>query len=253
MPQLALNDVERHPLVRQLDGVGVAQLVRGKPLSDAGPRGDAPQLRAGGVGSPRPATRAPLDHAQQRTDRHPDAQLEPGPEVIPAPAVHADLAPAAALTVAHEHGSGTRLEVVLREPERLVDAQSRPPQQHDQSPHPGALHAVAGLAHDRDDLLHRGRIGRVAQTLVARWAPGKIPGQGEPASGGGRRRSAAAVRTWTLLSVDTGRRELHGAGAQSASREGWPARRPPPLLHRGSSAGSAGQARSLVRPAREVP
>jgi hypothetical protein len=66
-----------------------------------------------------------LDHAQQRTDRHPDAQLEPGPEVLPAPAVHADLAPAAALAVAHERGSGTRLEVVLCEPERLVDAGGR--------------------------------------------------------------------------------------------------------------------------------
>jgi hypothetical protein len=63
-PQSPLDDVERDALVGELDGVGVAQLVWREALPHAGLGGDAPQLGAGGVGSPRPATRAPLDNAQ---------------------------------------------------------------------------------------------------------------------------------------------------------------------------------------------
>jgi hypothetical protein len=37
----------------------------------------------------------------------------------------------------------------------------------------------APLAHDGDDLLDRGRVGRVAQPLVTRWPPGEIAGQGD--------------------------------------------------------------------------
>jgi hypothetical protein len=81
--------------------------------------------------------------------------------------------------VADEHRSGARLEVVLGDGERLVDAQPGAPEQHDEAPHAGAMEPVAGLAHHRDDFLDRGRIGRVAQSLVARRAPGEIAGQGD--------------------------------------------------------------------------
>jgi hypothetical protein len=178
MPQLALDDVERDPLVREFDGVGVAQLVRREPPPHAGLGGDPPELGAGGVTRPGPAAGGPVDHAQERADRHCHPEFEPGAEVLPAPRVHADLAPAAALAVADQHRSRARLQVVLGDAERLVDAQPRPPEQHDQGPHAGAVDAVAGLAHDRDDFLDRGRIGRVAQSLVARGAAGEIAGQG---------------------------------------------------------------------------
>jgi hypothetical protein len=56
------------------------------------------------------------------------------------------------------HRPSAGLQVVLGESERLLDAQPRPPQQHDQGPQTGAMDAAAGLAHDRDDLLDRGRI-----------------------------------------------------------------------------------------------
>jgi hypothetical protein len=107
--------------------------------------------------------------------------------VVPAPPVLADLAAAAALAVADEYRSGAGLQVVLGQSERLVDAQVRAPEQHDQGSQAGAVDAVAGLAHDRDDLLHRGRIGRVAQPLVARRAPGEVAGRagGRAAAAGG--------------------------------------------------------------------
>jgi hypothetical protein len=49
----------------------------------------------------------------------------------------------------------------------------------DEGPHAGAVDTVAGLAHNRDDLLDRRRIGRVTASLVARRPPGQIAGQGD--------------------------------------------------------------------------
>jgi hypothetical protein len=54
-----------------------------------------------------------------------------------------------------------------------------------------AADTVAGLAHDRDDLLDRGRIGRVAEPHVAWLAPGEIAGQGD-----GRAEAAGAIQQW---------------------------------------------------------
>jgi hypothetical protein len=54
--------------------------------------------------------------------------------------------------------------------ERLVDAQAGAPQHHDQPAQPAAVDAVAGAAHDGDDLLDRRWIRRVADPLVA-WRP----------------------------------------------------------------------------------
>jgi hypothetical protein len=65
--------------------------------------------------------------------------------------------------------------------------QTGPPEQHDEGPHAGAVGAAAGLAHDRDDLLDSGRVGRVAQPFVARRPSGEIARQGDrraPAAGG---------------------------------------------------------------------
>jgi hypothetical protein len=58
--------------------VGVAQLVGREPSPHRCLRGDAAELCAGGVACPGPPTGWPVDHAQQRADRQPDAELEPG-------------------------------------------------------------------------------------------------------------------------------------------------------------------------------
>src|SRR4051794_18054268 len=41
--ELALDDVEGNPLMSELDGVGVAELVRGKAPANAGPGGESAQ------------------------------------------------------------------------------------------------------------------------------------------------------------------------------------------------------------------
>jgi hypothetical protein len=64
------------------------------------------------------------------------------------------------------------IEVRLVEGERLVDPESRSPQHDDQAAQPAAMAPVTARAHDRDDLLHGRRIGRIALPLVAWRAAG---------------------------------------------------------------------------------
>src|SRR5829696_8590328 len=132
---------------------GVAELVRREASPHAGLAGDASQLGARGGRRPRAPARGAVDHAEQRSDRQLYPRVQPGRELLPRPVVHPDLAAAAALAAPHEQRTATRIQVGLDERERLVDPQARPPQHDDQAAQPAAVHAVAGAAHDRDDLL----------------------------------------------------------------------------------------------------
>ena len=67
------------------------------------------------------------------------------------------------------------IEVGFGEGQGLVDAGAGSPQDHDQSAEPAAVRAVAGGAHDGDDLLDLGRVGGVALALVAWRAAGVKP------------------------------------------------------------------------------
>src|SRR5215211_2573658 len=142
-----------------------------------------------------------------------------------------DLAAPAALAVADEHGSRARLEVVLADGECLVDAESRAPEQHDQRTHARAVGSFASPAHDRHDLLDRGRIGRVAQPLVARRAPGQIAGQrdGRATAAGGiqqRRHGHGPSFRGQLARLRTTRRQCPARG-QTPTADGWRRRRSP--------------------------
>ena len=54
-----------------------------------------------------------------------------------------------------------------------MDPKARAPQHNDQTSHPPAVTAVSGVAHDRDDFVDRGRIGRIPPALV-RWDPAGV-------------------------------------------------------------------------------
>jgi hypothetical protein len=77
-----------------------------------------------------------------------------------------------------------------------VDAQAGAPEHDDQPTEPLAVGAIAGGAHDRDDLLDGRRIGRVAKSLVARRAPGVEAGR----VAGERRRPAASSSSSVIRS-----------------------------------------------------
>jgi len=89
---------------------------------------------------------------------------------LPTPIVHAHFAAASALAASDDQRPASLIEIALSEIERLLDAQPGPPEDHDETAEPAAVHAVSGGVHDGDDLLDLRRMGRVAQTLVTRRA-----------------------------------------------------------------------------------
>ena len=91
MAELPLDDVHRNTLAGQLDGVSVAELMRGEPAAHAGVGGKSAQLGAGRGRCPWLAAGGSVDHAEQRPDRHLDAMSEPRVEVFEPPLVHPDL------------------------------------------------------------------------------------------------------------------------------------------------------------------
>jgi hypothetical protein len=88
--------------------------------------------------------------------------LEPWVELFPTPAVHADLAALAALAAPHQDRATGTVKIALRQRERLADPQARAPEHDDQAAQSVSGRAVAGCAHDPDDLLGRRWVGGVA-------------------------------------------------------------------------------------------
>jgi hypothetical protein len=82
MPELALDDRQRDPFVRHLDSVRVAELEwrEATPPSRCG--GGPAQLAARGCRLPVAPSGRAMDHAEQRADREPDAELLPGLEML---------------------------------------------------------------------------------------------------------------------------------------------------------------------------
>jgi hypothetical protein len=117
-----------------------------------------------------------MHDAQQSADRQGGAQVQPRLDLLPSPAVHADLATLAALAASHEDRAGAAVKVAFGEGERLADAQAGAPQDHDQRPQAQPVRGVAGAAHDRNDLLDRRRIGGIMAALVARRAAAVVTG-----------------------------------------------------------------------------
>jgi len=183
--ELPLDHDQRDTFVRHLDGMGVPQLVGRKPPSHAGGQGRVMQLFACGRRFPMSSGGRSVDYAQQRTDRKLAADLEPGVELVPCPAVHPDLSALAALPTPDEHSAAGAVEVALLEHERLADPQPGTPQQYYQRTKAVTVGAVTDRAHHGDDLLDRRRIGRVLLALVSGWTPSVIARHG-------RRRAAMA-------------------------------------------------------------
>ncbi len=83
--ELALDDVHRHPFARELDSVGMPQLMWRRTAVNIRLRGEFSQFGAGGARGSRAAAGRAVDDAEQRTDREPDAMLAPAAEVLKLP------------------------------------------------------------------------------------------------------------------------------------------------------------------------
>ena len=91
MPELALDQRQRDPLVQQLDRVRMPQLMRSKPAPHTGVNGKVTQLRTHCGGAPRAAAGRPVDHAEQRAPRQDGAVRGPVGQDRPCPGIHPDL------------------------------------------------------------------------------------------------------------------------------------------------------------------
>jgi hypothetical protein len=74
--------------------------------------------------------------------------------------------------VANKDGAARGIEATLGQVKGLGNSKSRPPQLNDQPAHTCSMDSRSVAAHHGDDFLHTWRIGRVAHSLVAGWAPG---------------------------------------------------------------------------------
>jgi hypothetical protein len=119
-----------------------------------------------------------VDYAQQCADGELAADLEPGVELVPCPAVHPDLSALAALSTPDEYSTAGPVEVALLKRERFADPQSGALQQHYQRTTSVTVGAVTDRAHHSDDLLDRRRIGRILFALVSGWTAPVVAGHG---------------------------------------------------------------------------
>ena len=111
-------------------------------------------MGADGRRGPRPAARRAADDAEHGADRQLAPNVEPRPQLLACPLVHADLTTASALAAAHEQRATPVVEIGLVERQCLVDTQPRSPEHDDQAAQAAPMPPVAGSAHDFDDLLH---------------------------------------------------------------------------------------------------
>jgi len=98
----------------EFDRVRVTQLMRREATPHTSPDGPSPQRGAGGRGIPCAPAVAPVDDAEERSDRHPLAHHDPRLELLKAPVVHTDLSSAAAVASPHQHRAATTVEVEFR-------------------------------------------------------------------------------------------------------------------------------------------
>src|SRR5436309_13722469 len=93
MTELPLDDYQRDAFAGHLDCVSVAELVRREPSPDAGRPSGVSQQRADPGRRAGTAAGGSTEHAEQRADRQPRANLQPRLELLPGPTVHSNLAP----------------------------------------------------------------------------------------------------------------------------------------------------------------
>src|SRR5215216_3291074 len=81
--------------------------------ADSGVGREAVKLEAHTGTGPAAAAGGAIDDAEQRPDRQLGTRGEPGAQLFPAPGVHADLAPSAALALADEQRPAVLVEIGL--------------------------------------------------------------------------------------------------------------------------------------------
>ena len=124
MPELALDDDQRHAFASHLDSVGVPKLVWREASADTrrGAGAGAPQLSACRSWRPVASARSAVDDAQQRTDREISAHVKPRLELLPSPCVHSDLTAAPTLSAPDQERATALIQITSGESTSLLYA-----------------------------------------------------------------------------------------------------------------------------------
>src|SRR5262249_41171776 len=101
MPQLALDDVDRHAFARELDRVRVTQPVGRKPASHASRNGELAQFCSSGRARRAPPRGLAIDPAAPRPGRQHPPVPPPGLELLEPELIHPGFATLVALAVAN--------------------------------------------------------------------------------------------------------------------------------------------------------
>ena len=131
VPELPLDDVQRHALAGELERMRVPQLVWPESAPNPGACGDPAELTAHRRGRPRSPASGAVDNAEQGSHRQLGSHGQSWAKLFPAPPVYPYLAPSAALALADLHRTTPLVEVILAQRERFLDAQPRAPEHHD--------------------------------------------------------------------------------------------------------------------------
>jgi hypothetical protein len=94
--------------------VRVPKLMRREATTHAGSDREQAKGFANSRGRPWATLRRTVDHAKQGPDAQGDAEAQPRVDLVPCPAIHADLASLAAFASADEDRAAVSVEVTLR-------------------------------------------------------------------------------------------------------------------------------------------
>ena len=119
---------------RAISTVSMPELVGSKAAPDTSVSGEVSELAAHGGRRPRPPAGRAVDDAEQRPDRKLDPVREPAVDVLKPPVIHPHLPAPITLPVPDQNRTPSRVDVGLRERQRLGDPQAPTPQHRDHRP-----------------------------------------------------------------------------------------------------------------------
>ncbi len=130
--------------------MGVPELMGREPTPDTCCGCGPVQLRANPRWTAAAATGGTVQDAEERSDRQGLAQLDPGLQLLPRPAVHPDLAAFAAFALAHEDRTASWVKVRFGKCERLADSQAGAPQHDDERTESDSVEGFPGIRQHQD-------------------------------------------------------------------------------------------------------
>ena len=132
MPELALDDVDRHSFARELDRMRAPA----RTAAAYSVHRQLAQFGSGGGRGPSAPSRGPVNHAEQGSGRQQHAMRQPRDELLEPEQIHPGLATLVTLAMPNQKRPAPLVDIGLVERQGLRNPQPAPPQHSDQCTHP---------------------------------------------------------------------------------------------------------------------